>query len=162
MKTVGFWNFTKQGRQHNQKRWCDHAGCIQATREGKPYCSDHVDDHSYVREVMDQLAEREAQDEAVSKRGAKAVDLAGSITAREIMLHLGLHGVRSVEKLCQELAINAKILDGYLKALHKAKLITFGSTKRGSTTVASCIEADEPLTEDVISKPRHRNRKRSA
>lgn len=35
---------------------CRAPGCSQGTREGKPYCSDHVDHHSYVQDLLAKMS----------------------------------------------------------------------------------------------------------
>lgn len=115
-----------------QTRHCDVPHCTETTRDGKPFCPDHVDQHPYVRDLLDRLAERDDQDEKVSKRGHRAVDM-DSITVREILLHLELHGARTLERLVRELNLDEAVLNPYLRALAKRGLVTFGKTRRGST-----------------------------
>lgn len=115
-------------------RHCEAPGCDQATREGKAYCSEHVEQHPYVQGLLAQLAERDRQDEEVARRGAKAASL-GAITAQEILAHLAFHGPRTEERLCRELNVDDRTLGGYVSALKKARLVVLGTTKRGSTLV---------------------------
>ncbi len=115
-------------------RHCEQAGCDQATREGKAFCSEHVEEHPYVKELIARLAERERQDEEVQRRGSKAATLE-AITAQEILQHLAFHGPRTEERLCRELNVDARTLRGYVSALRRHHLVTLGTTKRGSTLV---------------------------
>lgn len=115
-------------------RFCDHLGCVQTTREGKPYCPDHVEQHPYVQAILSTLAEREAEEEKVRVRGSKAVNPIG-LTARELVLHLSLHGARTVERLSRELQLDAKVLEGYVAALVRQGIVALGRTNRGSTVV---------------------------
>lgn len=138
-------------KRSQQNRACDAPGCVERTREGKPYCPDHVDHLPYVQELLVALADREAQDEAVQKRGARAVDMEASLTVQEILLHLELHGARTEERLVREINLDAKTLDGYLKALAKRKIITFGRTKRGSVTV-KIASTRPPLLQDEADR----------
>lgn len=115
-------------------RTCDVRGCVQTTREGKPYCPDHVEQHPYVQNILSILAEREAEEEKVRQRGARAVDPQG-LTARELVLHLSLHGARTVERLSRELQLDSKVLDGYVGALVRRGVVALGRTNRGSTVV---------------------------
>lgn len=43
-----------------RRRWCSEPGCERTTKEGKPYCRDHVANHPY---VVDLLARIENGDE---------------------------------------------------------------------------------------------------
>ena len=70
---------------------------------------------------------------AVSEEHFRAA-LAG-LTARELVLHLSLHGARTVERLSRELQLDPKVLDGYVSALVSKGAVTLGRTNRGSTVV---------------------------
>lgn len=115
-------------------RKCHENGCLQSTREGKPYCSKHVERHSYVQGILDTLAERHAEEERVRRQGADAVDPNG-LTARELCLHLSLHGARTVERLCRELQLEAKVIEAYLGELARLGRVVTSRTNRGSTVV---------------------------
>ncbi|MGE0708557.1 MAG: hypothetical protein AB7N76_22985 [Planctomycetota bacterium] len=104
------------------------------TREGKPYCPEHVDDHPYVRDLLAALAARQAEEERVRTRGSVEVDLDG-ITAREVVLHLSLHGARTIERISRELQIDSDVVAGYVDALNERDLIDMSHTNRGSTVV---------------------------
>ncbi len=136
-------------KRTQQNRICDIPGCTESTREGKPYCPNHVDCLPYVQEVLSRLAERDAQDEAVSKRGPRAVDVESSLTVQEILLHLELHGPRTEERLVREVNIDAKTLGGYLRALVKRKIIKLGHTKRGSVLVKLANASPAPLQDEA-------------
>lgn len=145
-----------QGLLHQPRRLsprhCEAPGCNQATREGKAYCSDHVEMHPYVQDLIMRLEEREAEDERVQRRGPRAVNLQG-ITTQEILQHLAFHGPRTEERLCRELNLDVKTLQGYVQAMRRKKLVTLGHTKRGSTVVKLAkplVRAAEPIqAEDV-------------
>ncbi|MCA8923533.1 MAG: hypothetical protein KDD82_17080 [Planctomycetes bacterium] len=113
---------------------CRSHGCDQTTREGKPFCPDHVEEHPYVREILSTLQRREEEEESVRCRGSRAVD-PGGLTARELVLHLSLHGARTVERLSRELQLDPKVLEGYVSALVTQGLVSLGRTNRGSTVV---------------------------
>lgn len=142
------------GPRRISPRHCEHPGCNQATREGKAYCSEHVEEHPYVKELIARLAERDRQDEEVSKRGSKAVAL-DAITAQEILQHLAFHGPRTEERLCRELNVDVRTLKGYVGALKRARLVTLGTTKRGSTLVKLvkgklALAALQPAAEPLV------------
>lgn len=115
-------------------RFCQHSTCEEMTREGKPYCPEHVDDHPYVRDLLAALAARQAEEERVRTRGSVEVDLDG-ITAREVVLHLSLHGARTIERISRELQIDSDVVAGYVDALNERDLIDMSHTNRGSTVV---------------------------
>lgn len=115
-------------------RQCRHETCEQVTREGKPYCPEHVDAHPYVRNLLAALDARHAEEERVRRGGSMEVDMDG-ITAREVVLHLSLHGARTVERISRELQIDADIVRGYVEALDERDMIMQSTTNRGSTVV---------------------------
>lgn len=108
--------------------------CGQATREGKPYCPDHVERHGYVQEVMAALERRAAEEERVLRKGAAAVDPEG-INAREILLQLRLHGERTVERLARDLQLDPRLVPHYAQALARRGLVRLGRTSRGCVLV---------------------------
>ena len=121
------------------------------TREGKPFCSEHVEKHPYVQNVLKQLDTRDAEDAAVLEKGESAANLAG-ITAHELLQQLELNGPRTVQRLARELNIDHKIVTGYVNALSKRGLVETDLTRRGSTVVMIAEHllkrSAEPLVED--------------
>jgi len=115
-------------------RGCESSGCYHTTREGKPFCPDHVENHSYVQNILKVLAEREDEEQRVRQRGPTAVDPDG-LTAQELVLHLSLHGSRTVERLSREFQLEARVMNSYVDALMERGLIILGRTTRGSTVV---------------------------
>jgi hypothetical protein len=107
---------------------------MKTTREGKPYCPDHVERHPYVQSILDVLAEREAETNRVRKKGSSAVDPAG-LTAQELVLHLSLHGSRTVERLSREFQLESRVIEDYVDALRVQGKVVLGRTTRGSTVV---------------------------
>lgn len=136
---------------------CDAEGCNAATREGKPFCSDHVERHAYVQDLLGQIAEREAEDERVRKVGPKAANLKG-ITAQEILQHLYFNGPRTVERLSRELNLEIEIIRGYARALAKANHVTLGSTKRGAM-VLKPTKPPPPAVAEALAAEAERQRR---
>ncbi|MEZ6185080.1 MAG: hypothetical protein R3F62_08740 [Planctomycetota bacterium] len=93
-----------------------------------------MEEHPYVREILSTLQRREEEEALVRSRGSRAVD-PGGLTARELVLHLSLHGARTIERLSRELQLDTKVLDGYVSALVGQGQVTLGRTNRGSTVV---------------------------
>lgn len=127
--------------------------CTQTTREGKPFCPDHVEKNAYVQNVLNTLAEREEEEEKVRRRGSRAVNPEG-ITAREIVLHLSLHGARTLERLSREMNMDARVLDGYVGAMVRRGVISLGRTNRGSTVVKlTKVRRDDDAIIDADEEP---------
>ena len=125
---------------------CEAEDCVQATREGKPFCSDHVERLSYVEQVQARIAAREHELAAVKKRGGRAVDLEG-IIARDVLCSLWINGERSVARLSRELNVDFEVLKHYVARLKKAKQLTQTSPRRGAgkvTLVPALSEIEDP------------------
>ncbi|MGE0710712.1 MAG: hypothetical protein AB7N76_11985 [Planctomycetota bacterium] len=121
-------------------RNCIEPRCNKTTREGKPYCPDHVERHEYVQGILEILAAREAEEERVRHAGSNAVD-PGGLTAQELMLHLSQHGSRTVERLSREFQLETPVMRNYVDALLERGLVQVGRTTRGSTIV--CLPGGE-------------------
>ena len=115
-------------------RSCESRGCSNTTREGKPFCPDHVENHDYVRTILKALQEREAETARVRQHGPCAVDTEG-LTAKELVLHLSLHGSRTVERLSREFQLESNVMFNYVSALRSEGRVVLGRTTRGSTVV---------------------------
>lgn len=108
--------------------------CGQPTREGKPYCPEHVDRQPYVAELLAELASQEEELAMVAMRGADAVDPSG-LTARELLQLVRLHGPRTVQRLGRELNIKPVLISCYVRALAQVGMVELGLSKRGKTVV---------------------------
>ena len=118
-----------QAREH-----CHVPGCSHPTTERKPYCIDHLERLPYVRELQEQLAQRDAEEvAATAKKGWKAVDIVGS-RAREIVDQLSVKGAQTPKRLAITVEMRPSSLEAYLAALERAglvKTLTLGS-RRGT------------------------------
>lgn len=121
------------GRTSQHSRRCGDSGCNEATREGKPFCSKHVTRNDYATHVLQEIADREAEDAAVLKPRTplSAYNLRG-ITAQSIIQSLREHGPRTKARLCRELNVERALVDAYARALIRAKIIRLGHTSRGN------------------------------
>ena len=124
-KIVTMW--ARQGRRRTTH--CEAPDCKRATREGKPFCTEHVASSNYVRNLLASMAAREAEEASV--RGAEAADPFGP-SAREILITLWVNGERTVARLARELNIEFPVVQEFVQALVKAELITLRPTRRGA------------------------------
>lgn len=121
--------------QPTVRTWtCEVPGCKAPTREGKPVCSVHVERQPYVRALLEAIATHEREVERVRARGPRAVDPRG-LMAREILLHLHLHGARTPERLARELQLDGPALEGYLAALTGRGVVERVASRRGGVLV---------------------------
>lgn len=121
----------------SQTRKCEVPECDQSTREGKPYCSEHVGKNSYAAKVLADIARRDAEDTFVLNPRTKVKDYPiDGVTARAIVQNVRENGTRTKERLCRELNIEKKLLDAYSKALIRSGVLRLGRTGRGSETLS--------------------------
>lgn len=123
--------------QRQKPRHCAAENCPAATREGKEYCTDHVEMHPYVQEMLAAWGQREADDKRAGidydkRRGRVNLD---GITAQDMLMHLRIYGPRTIERLCRELNITEQVAWGYVRAMRRTGLVSTGTTKRGSDLV---------------------------
>lgn len=113
---------------------CEADGCNRSTKEGKPFCSDHILHQPYVQELLAALEAKEAEEARVTRLGARAVDPEG-ITAREVVRTLTVHGPRTLPRLAKDMNLEVETLDGYVKALRKLKEIRIRKNNRGTAVI---------------------------
>ncbi|HBP22474.1 MAG TPA: hypothetical protein DEA08_32430 [Planctomycetes bacterium] len=130
---------------------CEHPGCLEPTRERKPYCSDHIDDLPYIQELVARICERDEELERVARRGWKEVDPQG-LTASEILLQLSLYGDRTVPRLCRDLQLDIDVAEGFAMALARRGMVTLGQTDRGHMKVALASVGHEALREFKLTE----------
>lgn len=118
-------------------RACGVKSCPDPTRDGKPFCPEHVHLNPHGGRVTAEIAARAAEDALVrtGRTPASRYNL-GGITAQSILRHLSEYGVRTRARVCMELRIDEVVFDGYLKALVKRKMVRLETTKRGKETLS--------------------------
>ncbi|MEZ6187722.1 MAG: hypothetical protein R3F62_22270 [Planctomycetota bacterium] len=136
MKSIERW--THRGRVESRK--CGASGCAAATREGKPFCPEHVLKNPYVAGLLERIAEREAEEARVLRVGQRAVDPTG-ITAQEILSYVRVHGQRSLPQLGRELTLDLQLVTSYVKVLESKHWLKTKRDKRGMTFA---LPADVP------------------
>ena len=101
---------------------CSMAGCTQTTRERKPYCAEHVEEHPYINDLMHRLADSEREISRVKRRGPREL----------------AQGDRTVERLARDMQLDAHVVQCYVRALARRGRVTLGETSRGNVLVAAC------------------------
>ena len=112
---------------YSHTRKCE--SCEETTREGKKYCTHHVEKHSYIQDLMARMRERERQDHEVMMLGSTAVNHTG-ITVQEIMIHLRQTGTMTVEGLAKALQLEKYVLQKYIFALRDQSRVEIINTAR--------------------------------
>ncbi len=119
--------------KRKRPRYCEVSGCDNSTREGKPYCTDHVMRHPYVKMVAKVIEGREREILNVAKRGHRAVDVYGSI-AQEIVSYLKVHGTKTIKRIARDHGMKPETTRSYCDALRRAGIVILGCNKRGNQT----------------------------
>jgi len=113
---------------------CQVAACKNQTKEGKPYCIDHVHNHTYVKSLLATIAKKEHEEATVASTGPSHIT-ANSLTLKDILVHLRSNGPRTYEKLSQDMGLSKRSTTAYTQYLHTKNLVTFSKTNRGSTMI---------------------------
>ena len=107
--------------------FCRARGCQNATSDRKPYCVAHLDRLPYVRQILQELARREAEaTAALGTRRQLVLDPAGTC-AREILGELATKGALTSEQLGAALRIPPRVIESYVRVLEREGLV---STRR--------------------------------
>ena len=110
---------------------CGAKGCLKTTREGKPYCSTHVEHSPYVKRVLEELAlrDQEANDLAAGLDISKNGHL-----VRETLLSLE-QGSYTAAKLSRLMDISHAAAETLIRVICDKKLAVMGKTDRGALTI---------------------------
>lgn len=119
----------EQQESRSRAQYCEI--CSQLTREGKPYCPEHVDHHPYVRKILAILDARSQEKKSLETKEGKA---RGNFD-EEIISYLQVYGPRTMERLSRELNIPKFSLVKIIKSMKTKKLVKTSSNKRHSTIV---------------------------
>lgn len=114
---------------------CQIPGCPASTREGKPYCSDHVDQNPYATQLLESLAELEREHAKVRRRGATAVR-PDSPTSCEILRELEQQRTCSVARLAQILALPQTLVGTYVQGLARTGHVMTSGFRRDRLQVS--------------------------
>ena len=124
--------------QRGRARKCEIPGCNQTTKEGKLYCSDHVDMTPYARQILARLEKMEADDtlaarKRLSKEQKESLSLSESLD--EIMLVLKSKGPMTLQRLAREVNKKQAVVKNYINMLKSRQLVRTTKNKRGSEVV---------------------------
>ena len=122
-----------QGSLGGESCRCGHPGCQKTTREAKPFCPEHVEEHPYVKEIIAHLEQRVAEKKLAAEN--KLEDHCGQLAGE--LIHLLRGGERTIERVSRELRLTNKEARGACQCLQQAGLAVLGRTvgSRGSVTI---------------------------
>jgi hypothetical protein len=145
----------------SELRTCVEPGCEKKTREGKPYCPDHVDKSLYVQDLFSQMA---AHKDEKDKARLGQQDLRqhlelhpDSMPIKEMLLALKLRGPQTTHSLSRELQLEQEVIMAYVDYLvSEGKVITHPGKRPDTTFVRLVAEQQRrynPLNEDGSPQP---------
>ena len=124
---------------HKGTRDCEAGGCSKSTREGKPYCSKHVESSPYIQSIQRQLDKRAAE-EKVLERGIRFVDQSGFFV-RESLLLLRTKDF-TAKSFSRRLDISHKAAERLIDLLVRWGYAKRIKTSRGGSTVSGIAPMD--------------------
>ena len=111
--------------------YCKLDGCRVSTREGKPYCFNHVEHSPYVKALLVEIAVREGEASRLS-RGEDVGCNARLVKESLILLRSGSY---TSARLARMIDIDPDAAISLIKLLDRNGLARMGKTERGSITV---------------------------
>lgn len=108
--------------------------CGKVTREGKPFCSDHVEHHDYVQRLIAHLNQLEAEEERVKLRGVRAARLDSPLMVEVVRVIMTL-GCCTEARLCKETQLDPKAVGAYVMRLIRERVGEQHVTKRGDRAI---------------------------
>ena len=121
---------TNVGRVANPE--CEFSGCKRTTREGKPFCSDHVESSPYVKAVMAEIALRDDEERLLAKGEPPSCD--GHLV-RETLLTLE-QGSFTSAKLSRLMDISHDATETLIRFMAKEGLVRMSKTDRGALVIS--------------------------
>lgn len=135
--------------------FCTYQGCSTRTREGKPYCIDHIMCHDYPRQIVAILEQHRAELDDIES-GSAPVNVKGHIALDVIKFLMEVQSA-TIERIARERGYSHAVSEKIVVALAGAGVVTTGRTGRGSMFAQLVIDdgAEEP-GDQSSSNPDHR------
>lgn len=128
-----------EGGQHKGTSPCQAPSCQRSTREGKPFCSDHIELAPYVQQVLGILAERDEEERVLElKRGRIAKD---GFFYRETLLLLRSKDF-TAKGLARRLDLSHHAAERLIRLIASDRLARQSQTSRGDLTISGLGDRD--------------------
>jgi len=124
---------------HKGTRNCEAQGCSKSTREGKPFCSKHVESSPYIQSIQRQLDNR-AIEEAMLEGGRRLLNQNGFFV-RESLLLLRTKDF-TAKSFSRRLDISHKAAERLIDLLVRWGYARRVKTSRGGSTVSGIAPMD--------------------
>lgn len=117
---------------HKGTRDCESPDCTKSTREGKPFCSKHIESSPYIRVILAKLAKRD-QEVKILEDFVKEIPLNGFFV-REALLLLRTKDF-TIKAFSRRLDISHKAAERLIAFLIEKDYAKLLKTTRGGRTV---------------------------
>ena len=111
---------------------CQFPDCGATTREGKPYCSNHIENCAYIQSVLAEIERRNAE--------SKTLDSGRWITTNAHLIREALilleHGSFSAARLGRMLDVTERAADTLIRMMSRRGLVTITKGDNGIITAA--------------------------
>ena len=111
--------------------FCQATDCKANTREGKPYCSNHIELSPYVKRVLKEIAQREAEAAALSD-GYEVPKKGHLIKETLILLDQNSYTAARLSRLLDVDHCSAEAL---IRQMSRQELAKMGRTERGAIVI---------------------------
>ncbi len=126
---------------------CQCSGCGAPTRDGKPFCIDHIEAMPYAKWLIAIVEQRDAHIGAINQGNRVELDqrMAGEILA--VIVSAGTITPQRIAHIC---GFPYRVVTVYVESLVAAGKLTAGKTRRGSPIVKLIVPPE--------AKPRGKNK----
>lgn len=119
--------------QHKGTSPCKAKDCEKSTREGKPYCSAHIEQAPYVAKILAILVDRDEEERVLNlKKGRISAD---GFFYRETLLLLRSKDF-TAKGLARRLDLSHHASERLIALMAKDRLVIREFTSRGDTTIS--------------------------
>jgi hypothetical protein len=124
------------GGQHKGTSNCRYPECPKSTREGKPFCSKHIENAPYIQVILGKLADRKEEELLLDEPDEEnPLDLDKSFFVRETLLLLRTKDFTS-KGLARRLDITHNAAKLLISLMHNNRLARMRKTSRGDLTIS--------------------------
>jgi len=128
-----------EGGSHKGTSPCSISSCTRTTREGKPFCSDHIENAPYVREILETLSQRDSEEAALGKKRGKISNTGFFYTETLLLLRSRDYTAKG---LSRRLDISHQAAERLICLMAKDGLVLRDQTSRGDTTISGLGDRD--------------------
>ncbi len=127
--------------------------CARATREGKPFCPEHVEQTPYAKWIQAQLGTLAEEEAAVLKTSNITSVSEDSLMLQEIVKTLHYRGSRTIRRLAKDIGTTTTVIDVFARYLAARNLAEVRRTAKRddyiiTLTIAPETEGLEPNREE--------------